>query len=88
MIKKLCKLCEVCAQFCHRRANAPFGKSFFSVEPGHTVFGDVIGPLPRGKGGARHIHCLMDSAARLGDAMKMRDTTITSILQALQQWVR
>ena len=80
MVKRVCKMCEICAQFRHRRANAPYGQPFFSLEPGHTVFGDVIGPLPRGKGGAKYIHCLVDSATRLGDAMRMRDTTTTSIL--------
>ena len=88
MVKNVCKLCEVCAQFHHRRANAPFGEPFFNLEPGHTIFEDVVRPLPMGKGGARYIHCLVDSATRLEDVMKMRDTSANSILRALQQWVR
>ena len=50
MVQKVCKLCEICAQFRHRRAKVPFGQPFFSSEPGHTVFGDVVGTLPMGKG--------------------------------------
>ena len=63
-VKKVCKLCEVCVEFRHRRANAPFGQPFSSLKPGHTVFGDVIGPLPRWKGGSWYIHCLVDSSTR------------------------
>ena len=88
MVQKVCKLCEICAQFRHRREKAPFGQPFFSREVGHTVVGDVVGPLPTGKGGMRYIHCMVDSATRLGDAMKLRDVTAASILRALQQWVR
>ena len=58
------------------------------MKPGHTVFGDVVGPLPMGKGRARYIHYLVDSAATLGDAMKLRNTSSASILKALKQWVR
>lgn len=84
MVRQVWKRCEVCAQFRDRRVNAPFGQPFLSLEPGHIVFEDVIGPSPGGKGGAQYIHCLVDSATRLGDAMGMRDTSTTSIFQALQ----
>ena len=88
MVKKVCRLFKVCAQYRHQRANAPFGHPVFSLEPGHTLFGDVVGPLPMGKGGVYYIYCLVDSATRLGDAMKLRDTSVASILKALQQWLR
>ena len=52
------------------------------------MFGNVIGPLPQGNGGAIYIHCMADSATRLGDAMRMRDTSTTSILRAFQHWIR
>lgn len=85
MVRQVHKLRKVCAKFRYRRANAPFGQLFFSLELGHTIFGDIIGPLTRCKGGAWYIHYLIDSATRLGDAMKKR---ATSILRALGQWVR
>ena len=88
MVQKVCKLCEICAQFRHRRAKAPFGQPFFSSEPGHTIFDDVVGPLPMGKGGMRYIQCMVNSATRLGDAMKLRDVSAVFILKALQRWVR
>lgn len=68
MVKRICELCEVCAKSRHRCARAPFGQPFSSAIPGHTVYGDVIGPLQRGRGGAVCIHCLIDYATRLGYA--------------------
>ena len=88
MVKKVCDLCEVCEQFRNRRARAPYRQPFFPLGLGHTVFGDVIGPLPRGKGGAMYIHCMVDSATCLGDAMQLRDTSTVSILKAFQYWIR
>lgn len=42
MVKKVYDLCAVCAQFCHQRARAPLGPPFFSLESGHSMFGDII----------------------------------------------
>ena len=84
MVQEVCNTCEVCGQFRNQCARAPYGQPFFSLDPGHTVYGDVIGPLPRGKGRAMYIHCMVDSAPRLDDAMRMRDTSTTSILRAFQ----
>ena len=57
---------------------------FFSLETGHTVFGDVIGPLPRGKGWTMCIHCMVDSATLLGDAMRPREVSTILVLWAIQ----
>ena len=83
MVQNVCRLWKVCAQFQQRKANAPFGQPFFSLEPGHMVFGDVVGPMPMGRGGARYIHCLVNSVTRLGDVMKWRNVSTTSIIKAL-----
>ena len=88
MVQEVCDTCEICAQFRNQCPRAPYGRPFFSLDPGHTVFSDVIGPLPRGKGGALYIHCMVDSATGLGDAMQMRDTSTASILRAFQHWIR
>ena len=88
MVQEVCDICEVCAQFRNQCSRAPYGQPLFSLDPGHTVFGDIIGPLPRGKGGAMYIHCMVDSATRLGDAMRMRDTSAASNLRAFQHWIR
>ena len=87
-MQEACDTCEVCAQFRNQCPRAPHGQPFFSFDPGHTVFADVIGPLTRGKGGALYIHCMVDSATRLGDAMRMRDTSITTILRVFQHCIR
>ena len=88
MVQEVCDTCVVCAQFRNQCLRAPYGQPFFSFDPGHTVFADVIGPLPHGKGGAIYIHCMVDSVTCLGDAMRMRDTSIASILRAFQHWIQ
>ena len=88
MVKEVCDTCEVCAQFRNQCSRAPYGQPFFSFDPGHTMFGDVIRPLPRGKDGAMYIHCIVESATHLGDAMWMGDTSTTSVLRAFQHWIR
>ena len=70
MVREVCEMCEVCTKFHHDRVHAKYGQPPFSLEPGHTIFADVVGPLVRGRGGIQHIHCLVDSATRMGDAMK------------------
>ena len=35
-----------------------------------------------------YIHCMVDSATRLGDAMRMRDTSTASVLRAFQHWIQ
>ena len=87
MVKKVCEMCKVCAKFRHFRAKAKFGQPPFSLELGHTLYGDVVGPLPRGKGGALYIHCLVDSATRMGDAVRMRTVTTASIIKAVRHWM-
>ena len=83
MVKKVCEMCEVCAKFRQDRAHAWYGQPPFSLEPGHTIFADVVGPLVRGRGGVRHIHCLVDSATRMGDAMKFRVVNTGSVIRAV-----
>ena len=83
-LKKSVNCVKSVPNFCHQRANASFGQPFFSLVLGHAVLGDVVGPLPKSKGRFLYIHCPIDSATRLGDAIKMRDTSATSILRVLQ----
>ena len=54
-------MCEVCVRKCSRNpcSRAPYAQPFFSFDLGYTVFGDLIGSLPRGKGGAMYVHCMV-----------------------------
>ena len=81
-------MCEVCAKFRQKRAHIRYGQPPFSLEAGHTLFGDVVGPLPKGKGGVQYIHCLIYSATRVGDAMKLKKITSLFMIKALQRWIR
>ena len=37
--------------------------------------------------GALYIHCLVDGATRMGDAMRMRTITTASVIKALRRWM-
>ena len=35
-----------------------------------------------------YIHCIVDSATHLGDAMRLRDTSTTSVLRVFKHWIQ
>ena len=58
----------------------------FSLEPGHTVFMDFIGPVKVGRGGVKHIFCVVDSCTRMGGAWKYRTTESRNVIKGLNNW--
>ena len=59
----------------------------FSLEPGHTVFMDFIGPVKVGRGGVKHIFCVVDSCTRMGGAWKYRTTDSRNVIKGLNSWI-
>lgn len=83
MVKRVYETCEVCAKFRHWRAHVKFGEPPYSLEPGHTLY--VVGPLVYGRGGLQYIHCLVDNATRMGDAMALRSINSRSVIRVLHR---
>ena len=59
-----------------------------SLKPGEIVYADVIGPLPPVRGGAKYIHCIVDSATRIAKVDKMRTITSTRIIKSFEAWIK
>ena len=88
LVRHVCSTCDVCAMFRDRRRRLHWGQPPFSLEPGHTVYADVVGPTTPGRGGFRFIHCLIDSATRLVAASCMRVPNSQTVIKSLERWVR
>lgn len=88
LVKRIVQECEICARFRPAVPRRPWGQPPFSKIPGHTVFADVIGPLPVGRGGIRYLHCIIDSATRVADAVPLKTTQSTGIIRALNRWLK
>ena len=54
--------------------------------PGHTIYVDFVGPLVPGRFGVRYVHCIVDSAMRVGDAYPSACTDTSAVLRALERW--
>ena len=86
-IKETIAKCEVCARFRKVRPRGFWGQPPFSLEPGHTVFMDFVGPVTTGKGGVKYIFCMIDSCTRMGGAWKFRTTFSKNVIKGVQEWM-
>ena len=66
IVRDICATCEICAKYRDPMMHLDFGQPSFLLEPGHTVFTDVLGPVVPGRGGVQYIQCIVDSATRVG----------------------
>ena len=88
IVKEVCRSCETCARFRSKMPKRDWGQPPFSLTPGHTIYADVVGPVVTGTGGFKYIHCIVDSATRMGDAMPLRSVRGAGIVKALERWKR
>ena len=63
-----------------------FGEPPASVTPGETIFADVVGPMPQGRFGRSHIHCMIDAATRRVEAFAMGEPTSEGVVRILDRW--
>ena len=87
-VQKELKTCEICAQFMEDRPRDEWHSLLYSTEPGGVVYVDVIGPLPPGRGGVKYIQCVVDSATRLSNATKHKNTEAMTLLKGLDSWLK
>ena len=87
-VRKELQTCEVCAQFLEDRPRDEWHSLLYSTEPGGVVYVDVIGPLPTGRGGVKYIQCIVDSATRLSNATKHKNTEALTLLKGMDEWLR
>ena len=87
MVRSVCATCEVRAKFRVKMPCQPWGQTPSSRVLGHTVYGDIIGPLTKGRGGVAYVQCFVDSATRMGGAYKLRSTHSAGIIRGIREWV-
>ena len=46
-----------------------------------------MGPLAHERGGVKHIHCLLDSSTRMGDAVALRTINSTMVIRSIRRWI-
>lgn len=49
MVQKIVKECQIWARFCEVYLQKFWGQPLYSLERGHTMYMDVIGPMTVGK---------------------------------------
>ena len=79
--------CKTCAHFRKVRPRNFWRQPPYSLEPGHTVHMDFIGPVKMGRGGVKFILCVVDSCTRMGGAWKFRTTQSQNVIRGLQDWI-
>ncbi len=76
-----CALCQVKSK--HRPKRAPAIERPVLAEPFESVAVDLVGPLPKGKGGCRYILTYVCLATKWPEAVALRSITAKSVMEGL-----
>ncbi len=76
-----CALCQVKSK--HRPKRAPAIERPVLAEPFESVAVDLVGPLPKGKGGCRYILTYVCLATKWPEAVPLRSITAKSVMEGL-----
>ncbi len=87
MTKEVMEHCSSC-EMCQRRSKykprrAPAVERPILSEPFETVAIDLVGPLPKGKGGNRYLLTYVCLATRWPEAVPLRNVTAKSVMEGL-----
>ena len=88
IVKKITDMCEVCAKFRGEVPRDGHQPAMHSLQPGGVVYADVIGPLPPVRGGAKYIHCIVDSATRILKVDKLKVVNSARIIKSFESWIK
>ncbi len=79
-----CRSCERCqVRSKHRPRRAPVVERPILAEPFESVAIDLVGPLPKGKGGCRYILTYVCLATRWPEAVALRSITAKAVMDGL-----
>ncbi len=76
-----CKLCQVRSK--HKPRRAPIVERPVMTEPFESVAVDLVGPLPKGKGGCRFLLTYVCLASRWPEAVPLRSITAKAVAEGL-----
>ena len=93
MVRKVCQQCAVCALFRPLFPKRRLGQPPYSLIPGHTVYADLVGPLPDVHRDTVekpfcYIQSIVDSATRLYGATPLQSTDSAGALVGLDLWIQ
>ncbi len=79
-----CGSCEICqVRSKHKPRKAPIVERPVLTEPFESVAIDLVGPLPKGKGGCRYLLTCVCLATRWPEAVPLRSVTAKSVAEGL-----
>ncbi|XP_064090682.1 uncharacterized protein LOC135204397 [Macrobrachium nipponense] len=88
-VKVFCKTCHVCQMIGkpnQKLTKAPLEPIPAMEEPFHRVIVDIVGPLPKSKGGNQYILTIMDRSTRYPEAIPLRNVCSKNIVNGMLQF--
>ncbi|XP_064087252.1 uncharacterized protein LOC135201883 [Macrobrachium nipponense] len=85
-VKAFCKTCHVCQMIGkpnQKLTKAPLEPIPAMEEPFHRVIVDIVGPLPKSKGGNQYILTIMDRSTRYPEAIPLRNVCSKNIVNGI-----
>ncbi len=83
-VSNYCSSCERCQRKSkHVPSKAPFVEPLIVTEPFESVAVDIVGPLPKGRGGCRYLLTYICLASRWPEAVPLRSITAKSVASAM-----
>ena len=76
-----CRVCQTCSKSSARRV--PLMEREVLTEPFEVIAFDLVGPLPKGKGGCRFILTAIDMASKWPEAIPLRSITARAVAQGM-----
>ena len=85
---KYCKSCPIC-QRCNKikSRKAPMMERRVLSEPFEVVAMDIVGPMPKGKGGCICLLTIMDMASKWPEAIPLRSTKSKAVAEGLAELI-
>ena len=76
-----CSVCQTCSKSSARRV--PLMEREVLTEPFEVIAFDLVGPLPKGKGGCRFVLTAIDMASKWPEAIPLRSITARAVAQGM-----
>ena len=76
-----CTVCQTCSKSSARRV--PLMEREVLTEPFEVIAFDLVGPLPKGKGGCRFVLTAIDMASKWPEAIPLRSITARAVAQGM-----
>ena len=76
-----CKVCQTCSKSSARKV--PLMEREVLTEPFEVMAFDLVGPLPKGKGGCRFVLTAIDMASKWPEAIPLRTITAKAVAQGM-----